>query len=174
MYKERNEQKRADFAEAIKIISPEDLVFVDESGIDKFLHREYCRALKGRKIIAKVSGKRFARQSLVAAKCGKNIIAPFGYQGTCNTVLFNFWIREMLIPELKPGQIVILDNAAIHKSEETKNLIESAGCKLMFLPPYSPDLNPIEHYWACLNQKIKNIVQEFKTLEDAIYCAISK
>ena len=55
------------------------------------------------KVIAEISGKRFARQSIVATKCGKNIIAPLEYQGTCNTVLFNFWIKEMLIPELKVG-----------------------------------------------------------------------
>ena len=96
---------------------------MDESGIDQFLHREYCRAPKGKRIIAEVSGKRFARQSIIAAKCGKNIIAPLSYQGTCDTVLFNCWIKEMLIPELKPGQTVILDNATIHKSEETKRLI---------------------------------------------------
>jgi len=112
------------------------------------------------------------RQSIVAAKCGKNIIAPLEYQGSCNTMLFNFWIKEMLIPELKPGQIVIVDNASIYKSEETKNLIEGVGSKLMFLPPYSPDLNPIEHYWAWLKKKIRGTVHKFETLDEAISCAM--
>lgn len=80
---------------------PENLVFVDESSINKFLHREYCRAPKGQKIIAEVSVRRFVRQSIVAALCRKKIVAALCYQGTCNTMLFNFWIKEMLIPELK-------------------------------------------------------------------------
>jgi isftu1 transposase len=136
LYKERNEQKRTDFISIIKRVLPENLVFVDESGINRFLHREYCRAPKGKTITAEVSGRRFVRQSIVAAQCGKKIIAALEYQGTCNTILFNFWIKEMLIPELKPGQIVIVDNAAIHKSEETKKLIEGVGSKLMLTKPY--------------------------------------
>jgi len=68
------------------------------------------------------------RQNIVAAKCGKNTIALIEYQGSCNTMLFNFWIKAMLIPELKPGQIVIVDNASIYKSEETKQLIRR--CRL--------------------------------------------
>ncbi|NSM56356.1 hypothetical protein HET73_01860 [Wolbachia endosymbiont of Atemnus politus] len=59
----------------------------------------------------------------------------------------------MLIPILKPGQTIVLDNASFHKSERTKELIENAGCKILFLPPYSPDLNPIEHFWFACNKK---------------------
>jgi transposase len=54
------------------------------------------------------------------------------------------WVKDFLLPELKPGQVLIMDNAAFHKSQETKKLIETAGCRVLFLPPYSPDLNPIE------------------------------
>lgn len=62
------------------------------------------------------------------------------------------------MPELKPGQIVVMDNAAFHKNKETRDIIEAAGCKLMYLPPYSPDLNPIENIWAV----IKNTYRTFK------------
>ena len=70
------------------------------------------------------------------------------YKGTCNAQLFEKWIEKILLPELKKGQIIIMDNATFHKSERTKILIESAGCQLLFLPPYSPDFNPIEMFWA--------------------------
>jgi transposase len=73
-------------------------------------------------------------------------IAPMVFNGSCNTELFNAWVEQFLIKELKRGQVVIMDNAAFHKSLKTKELIESVGCKLIFLPPYSPDLNPIEKF----------------------------
>jgi transposase len=104
----------------------------------------------------------------VAAKCGKEILAPFGYSGTCDTNLFNLWLKNELSPQLKRRQILIMDNASIHKSEETEMLIRKAKCKLVFLPPYSPDLNPIEHVWSHKKRKIRAIAPNFKTLEDAI------
>ena len=84
----------------------------------------------------------------IAAQCGKKVLAPFGYHGTCDAKLFNFWLEKFPVPLLKPGQIVIMDNASIHKTNTTQSIIDKAGCKLLFLPPYSPDLNPIEHFWA--------------------------
>ena len=81
----------------------------------------------------------------------------------------NFWVSNYLVPALLPGQIVIMDNATFHKSELTKSLIEQANCKLVFLPAYSPDLNPIEKFWANLKNKIKKIISNFSTLADAVF-----
>jgi transposase len=128
--------------------------------------------LRGKKVVGEVSGKKFERQSIVAAKCGKTILAPFGYTGTCDSKLFNFWIENILLPELKKGQFVIMDNATIHKSEKTQKLIESAGCKLLFLPPYSPDLNPIEHFWAKFKQKVRNTIGNHNSLADTMQYAL--
>ena len=75
------------------------------------------------------------------------------YKGTCNGKLFEGWVEKFLLPQLKPGQTIIMDNATFHKSKRTKNLIESAGCHLLFLPPYSPDFNPIEQFWAWFKGK---------------------
>jgi transposase len=149
------------------------LVYVDESGIDEYLHRTHCRAPRGQRIFADIPGRRFARQSIVAAKCGKNIIAPFGYDGTCNSELFLWWIKAILIPELRKGQIVIMDNASIHKRKEIRDAIEKAGCHLVYQPPYSPDLNPIEHFWSWLKAKIRSLKQNFDSLADAIQCVLS-
>lgn len=118
--------------------------------------------------MAEVSGKRFARESFIAGRVGSKTLAPFCFQGTCDGRLFTMWIKDFLVPELKPGQVIIMDNAAFHKSATTRELIEGAGCQLLFLPPYSPDLNPIETFWANLKEKIRSIIHQFKTLQDAI------
>jgi len=173
LYKERDEEKRAAFLEQIAPYSKESLVYVDESGIDSYVHRPFGWAKRGELVYGEISGKRYARESFVAAKCGSEILAPFCYQGTCNTDLFNLWIETFLVPVLKPGQVVILDNATFHKSEKTKSLIENANCKLLFLPPYLPDLNPIETFWANLKDKIKKFLKNCSSLSQATDYAFS-
>ncbi len=115
-----------------------------------------------------VSGRRYARESFIAGQIQNKIIAPFCYTGTCDSNLFNFWLENFLLPALGSGYIVIMDNAAFHKSEITKSLIENAGCQLLFLPPYSPDFNPIEKFWANFKAKIRKIISGFSTLAEAI------
>jgi isftu1 transposase len=99
------------------------------------------------------------------------IIAPLCYQGTCDANLFNLWLKDFLLPSLGPGYTLVMDNAAFHKSEDTRDLIEGAGCQLLFLPPYSPDLNPIEKCWANLKAIIKKVIGNFDTLAEAVDCA---
>ncbi len=132
------------------------------------MSREYGWALKGQKVIGEISGKRYARESFVAGLNNGRIIAPFCYKGTCDTTLFNFWLATFLFPALTPGHILVMDNATFHKSEETRKLINAAGCQLLFLPPYSPDLNPIEKFWANLKNKIKKVMAQFSSLADAV------
>lgn len=132
------------------------------------MQREYARAPKGVQIFGGISGKRYARESFIAAKVESNILAPFCYTGTCDTRLFNFWLKNFLIPVLKPKQVVIMDNASFHKSQDSQRLIEQVGCKVLYLPPYSPDLNPIEIFWANFKKMIQANLRKFKTLAEAI------
>lgn len=115
-----------------------------------------------------VLGKRYSRESFIAAQNGSKILAPFCYTGTCHTDLFNAWLKQVLILELKPGQVVILDNASFHKSKTTVEIIRKAGCEVLFLPPYSPDLNPIEKFWANFKKKVKEALYSFSSLSKAI------
>ena len=130
--------------------------------------REYGRSIRGKQIMGAVSGLRYARESFIAAKVESCILAPFCYKGTCDTLLFNLWLKDFLIPELKPGQVVIMDNATFHKSKATVSLIEKAGCKILFLPPYSPDLNPIEIFWANFKKMVRKHLETLKVLTHAI------
>jgi len=148
--------------------SKDRLVYVDESGIDQYIYYPWGYSPRGQKVHGEICGKRYDRQSFIAGKNGRNIIAPMCFKGTCNTELFNAWIEQFLIPELKPGQVIVMDNAAFHKSPRTRQLIESAGCFLIYLPPYSPDLNPIEIFWANLKAKIKSTIANFNNLSQAI------
>ena len=88
--------------------------------------------------------------------------------------LFNQWVRELLCPSLKPGQLVIIDNATIHKSLLVKELIEKVGCTLVYLPVYSPDLNPIEHCWANFKNYLRKIIKTFADSSDAITSVMVK
>lgn len=115
-----------------------------------------------------VSGNRYHRESFIAAQNQSRILAPFCYTGTCNTSLFNTWLEKIYIPDLKPGQVVILDNASFHKSKKSIEMIEKAGCEVLFLPPYSPDLNPIEKFWANFKGKVKENLQDHLTLAETI------
>jgi len=82
--------------------------------------------------------------------------------------LFLYWVEEVLVGALKKGQTVIMDNCSIHKSPKVREKIEKAGCFLMYLPPYSPDLNPIENYWAVMKNHIKKNRHKFDNIVDAI------
>ena len=88
------------------------------------------------------------------------------FYGSCNTEVFNNWVENILIKELKIGQVVVMDNASFHKSIKTKELIESVGCTIMFLPPYSPQFNPIEKFWANMKKWIRNKTTEVLKLEE--------
>ncbi len=154
----------------IEQIDPDKLVWLDESGIDEFLERDYARAARGKQVISEVCGKKYGRVSIIAGwlSDAKEMISPYVFEGYTDTKRFNGWLEKCLLPELKIGQIVIMDNASFHKSKSTKELIESVGCTLMFQPPYSPDLNPIEKQWAVLKKKFKNHKHKFDNFNNAV------
>ena len=101
------------------------------------------------------SGRRTGRVNMIAAYCERRLTAPFTVEGSCNRVVFETWIETCLLPALEPGQVVILDNAAFHHGGRIAELIESVGCRILYLPAYSPDLNRIEKCWAWLKIRIR-------------------
>ena len=152
----------------MKDVQAEKVVQIDESGIEERITKDRGWGTKGQKIAAKKSGKYYKRSNIIAGYVNKKIIAPLVFYRSCNTKMFESWVEQFLIKELKAGQYVVMDNAAFHRSQKTKELIESVGCKLVFLPPYSPDLNPIEKFWANMKRWIKNNIFHFDKLYDAL------
>lgn len=100
-----------------------------------------------------VSGQRRPRTSLIAAHRDGRFEEPLLFEGTCDTVVFNTWLKTRLCPRLNAQHLVIMDNAAFHTSSETAELIKATGATLLFLPPYSPDFNPIEQDFAALKKR---------------------
>lgn len=154
----------------MKTIAPERLVYVDETGIDRCLYREYARAPRGQKIVSKISGRKFKRINIVAGICQGKWVAPLEYSGTTDSVLFEFWFKNCLLKEVAPRSVIVLDNAAFHKKAVLVDLAEKQNCTVLFLPPYSPDLNPIEKKWAWLKRKLREILFIHSSFGDAL-CA---
>jgi transposase len=141
--------ERAAYQEEIEQIPKSKRYYVDESGINKFLYREYGRAPRGVKVPGNVSGKRFQRLSIVAAKCEDEIVERHEYGCNMNSRLFELWFMLLLLV-IDSGSVIIMDNASFHRKKILKKMAEEAGCKVLFLPPYSPDFNPMEKVWANL------------------------
>jgi len=105
---------------------------------------------------------------MIAGWCQGKVLAPMTFEGTCHTALVAAWSKRFLAPVLKPGQVVVMDNASFHKAATIRELIEQAGCQLLFLPPYSPDLNKIETFWARLKNYLRTSLHQFSNFWDAV------
>ena len=124
------------------------LVYIDESGFRKTDFRRYGYAPKGICVEAQVPSHRYTTTTLIAARLDGCFTVPLLFEGSCDTVAFNTWLSEMLSPLLDESHVVIMDNASFHKGSQTAALIQASGASLLFLPPYSPELNPIEKDFA--------------------------
>jgi len=147
-----------------------ELYYVDESGFDEYYSREYGYAPRGEKVIGTISGRHFARTSIVAAKNGHEIIAPFAFSGSMNGDLFEGWLEHILVPEFNnPVKcVLIVDNASWHKKDAIFDIADEYGFRVIFLPPYSPDLNPIEIFWAILKRRLRLHMHMFDSFWDTL------
>jgi len=146
------------------------LYYIDESGFDRYYAREYGYAPRGEKVIGKISGKHFVRTSIVAAINGGEVIAPFEFTGSMNGDLFEGWFEHIFVPELKnpTNSVAILDNATHHQKDAILDIADEYGFKVIFLPPYSPDLNPIEKVWANTKRRLSLHMHKFSSFWDAL------
>lgn len=146
----------------------ETIVYVDEAPHDNREDYGYGWNERGQRFHALKSGRRQGRVNMIAALCTGQLMAPFTVEGSCNRSVFEIWLETCLIPLLKPGQVVVMDNATFHKGGKIEQLIEEAGCQLLYLPAYSPDFNKIERCWSWLKSRIRKQLDQFDCLRDAM------
>jgi transposase len=159
-------------------IDPRLVHFVDESGMDNNEFYDYGWAQRGERVHALKPGTRTQRISIIAALNQNVLHAPFVFEDYTNKDLFELYLEQVLIPRLKPGEFVVIDNASFHKGGRIKEMIEAAGCTLIYLPAYSPDLNPIEHFWHALKNAMRKVLEKvggclFQAVE-VVFCEIGK
>jgi len=147
------------------------IAYVDETGIDEYLYREYGWSKRGTTLIGMTSGRNFKRTGIVAAQIGEVIVSPLQYDGTMDSSLFEMWFEFHLLPRLPENTVIVMDNASFHRKSKLYPLAEKARMKLIFLPPYSPELNPIEHFWSWLKRQLRKILPKLSSLDDALCSA---
>jgi len=123
-------------------------VYIDESGFAHDMPRTHGYAPRGTRCYGSHDWGAKGRTNVIGALLGGLLLTVSLFQTSINSSVFNRWIEQDLIPKLPPQCVLIMDNASFHKSDDMKNFVLKAGHSLLYLPPYSPDLNPIEHKWA--------------------------
>jgi transposase len=131
------------------------LVFIDETGLNTKMARRYGRSLRSQRCVAAVPHGHWQTSTFIAALRCDGLAAPFLIEGAVNTEVFTAYLREVLCPELKKDDIVILDNLSTHKIASVAELIAARGATVRYLPAYSPDLNPIEMAFAKLKAHLR-------------------
>ena len=131
-------------------------MFVDESGANTKMTRLRGRALGGQRLRAHVPHGRYQTSTLISGIRLEGPCAPWLFEGPMNGEMFWAWLTQGLAPALRPGEVVILDNLATHKIRGVRETLEAAGARLLYLPPYSPDFNPIEPMWSKIKQILRS------------------
>ena len=166
---ERDPHARAAWRTEIAGIAPETLVFLDETSMQTVMTRRYGRALGGAGVVGAVPRNHGPNVTCLVAISTAGVHAPCVFEGALDSLLFVRWVREWLVPTLRPGMTVVLDNLSVHKNAEARAAIAAVGCQLRFLPAYSPDFNPIELAFAKLKTHLRTVAaRAFDPLVDAI------
>jgi transposase len=163
------QERRREFCEELAGVDPRRLVFVDECGANTAMTRTHGRAPAGQRVYSDAPG----HWDSITLTCGLRLagaMAAWAFPGATDTVTFEDYVAEVLVPELRPGDVVIWDNVKPHKSEEAVEAVEEAGARVVPLPPYSPDLTPIEEMFS----KVKEVVRSLAArTTGAVYAAFA-
>ena len=161
--------KRATFRGRAAGIDPGRWVFLDETGVNTAMSRLYGRARRGARLVGKVPQAHWQMTTLVAGIRADGVVAPFALKGAMDAPTFEAYVEQVLVPCLRPGDIVVLDRLSAHRGGAVARAVRRAGAGVWYLPPYSPDYNPIENIWA----KVKGALRKAAArTQEALYEAL--
>lgn len=151
----------------MKTIDAKDQVFLDETGVNIAMARHYARAPQGERAYAAKPVNKGKNITVLGALSLGGIQAAMTVEGSTDTEVFLTYVQRVLVPTLRPGQVVIMDNLSAHKNDRIQTAIESVGAKLEYLPPYSPDLSPIEECWSKFKASLRATAARTREALDA-------
>ena len=152
---ERDEEARSAWRERVALLDPERLVFVDECGSNVGLAPLRARAPRGERAFGEAPRNRGKNTTLLASMGVEGMGPCVAVEGAATAKVFEAYVERVLVPALSLGRIVVLDNLSAHKGERVKELVESRGCEVLFLPAYSPDFSPIEEAFSKLKARLR-------------------
>lgn len=171
---ERKAEERAAWWAATAHLDPTRLVFVDESGTNLAMTPRYGRAPRGQRVVGTAPRNHGPNVTLLAAMSDAGITAAMTMTGATDGAVFTLFVEQVLVPTLRPGQVIIWDNLSVHKNHKLRRGIEAVGCQLHFLPPYSPDFSPIEHAFGKLKTALRRAAaRDRPALEHAITAGLA-
>jgi transposase len=172
--RESNRQRREQFLDNIGTLPLDRLIFLDESGVSTQMTRAWARAARGQRITEAIPQGHWKILTIVGAMSVRGLEAVMTVESATDGDVFLAYLEQVLCPKLKPGDVLILDNLSAHRVPDVRPLIEAAGAILLYLPPYSPDLNPIEKAWSKLKQFLRTAkARTTEALDQAIADALT-
>jgi len=166
---EENRKRRQEYLETIRAIAPERLIFLDESGVMVGMTPRYARCRGGGRIPEGTPQGHWKILTMLGAMSARGMLAMMTVEAATDTDIFLAYLDHVLCPKLRPGDVVVMDNLSTHKVDGVRQRIQQCGAELLYLPPYSPDLNPIEKAWAKLKQLLRSAkARTRESLEQAI------
>lgn len=163
--------KRAIWRGRTAAIDPRRWLFVDETGMHTAMTRLYGRAPQGQRVIGRVPQGHWKATTLIAGVRHDGVVAPWVFEGATDAATFETYITAVLVPQLRPGDLVVLDRLAVHRRPAVARAIRKAGAGLWYLPPYSPDLNPIERIWSKVKAWLRKVGAR---VTEELWAAIAK
>lgn len=155
--------KRDAWARKVPGLDPSKLVFLDETGANTKMTRRYGRAARGKRLVGRVPHGHWKATTFVAGLRADGLVAPMVLDGAMNGDVFVAYAEQVLVPVPRAGDVVVMDNLSSHKRAAAVRAIEGAGCSVVYVPPYSPDLNPIELAFAKIKARLR--AAELRTID---------
>jgi transposase len=166
-------ERRAQWAAMLPEFDPDALVFLDESGAQTNLARLRGRSPEGERLVASAPHGHWKTYAMIGAVRLAGPCAAALVDGPVDADVFRAYTELVLVPALRPGDVVVMDNLQPHKAAGVREMIEAAGARLLYLPPYSPDYNPIENMWSKVKQLLRSAAaRTFRALQRAVWAAL--